>query len=232
MQILIFSDLHGKIQNIEELFGSINFDDYIFAGDIFGYFTCGEEVTDLLIKNHVKFILGNHDMYFLRELSPTLFDQRFGYLNEVMITGDAYNQKYGCLYDTVKKINKSTVDYLFESSLSENFSIHNLRFFVHHGSPYNSFDQYIYPDYEKMNQIFEDFDFDVMILGHTHKPFIKLHQIGNRIIINPGSCSLPRGNSLPTVAIFDTQNMSANLKKLKQKINFKRETYTRLKELI
>jgi putative phosphoesterase len=230
MRILIFSDLHGKIKNIEELIGKSCYDDYIFAGDIFGYFTCGSEVLDLLIKNNVKFILGNHDMYFLRELNPELFNERFPKFNELMIPGSAYNEKYGCLFDTIKNLNKSKLEYLFNSSLSENFSINNLRFSVCHGSPYNSFDQYIYPDYERINTIFEDFDFDVLILGHTHKPFYNFECGGRRVIINPGSCTLPRDGYDPSFAVFDTTTFNVQISYLQQQVLFFRETKSKLIE--
>ncbi len=231
MKIFIFSDLHGKIDNVIEIIKSGEFDEYIFAGDIFGYFICENEVFDLLNQFNIKIILGNHDLYFLKEANPDLFNKNFYRINKLMISNTNYNNKYGCLYENIKNINIKKLEYLYTKSLSSNFIIDNLNFFVSHGSPYNHFDHYVYPDYENFDNLFLDFDFDVLIMGHTHKAFYKYNNTGNKVIINPGSCTLPRNEIKPSYVIFDTKNLNVNIKYIDQQIKFLRETKNKLIEI-
>ncbi len=51
------------------------------------------------------------------------------------------------------------------------------------------------------DEIKEGFDAEVFISGHTHIPV--LERIDNRIMVNPGSLSIPKGGSDKSYAIWD-----------------------------
>jgi uncharacterized protein len=62
-----------------------------------------------------------------------------------------------------------------------------------------------------LRKVAESDEYDVLFLGHTHKPRISLD---HKLIINPGSVafSIPRSKAfMPTVAILDTVAMKAAL---------------------
>jgi putative phosphoesterase len=63
-----------------------------------------------------------------------------------------------------------------------------------------------------LRKIRESDSYDVVFLGHTHKP--RIEESGRTIIINPGSTafSIPRSKTwLPTVAVFNTNTMKAEI---------------------
>ncbi len=73
-------------------------------------------------------------------------------------------------------------DYLF-------LPFDNIYFFLTHGHMYN---EYHLPELER--------DFDVYIQGHTHIPVMKEER--GRIILNPGSITLPKGMSDKSYIIY------------------------------
>jgi putative phosphoesterase len=226
MKILIFSDIHGRVDNILPIFQENIFDEYIFAGDFFGYFKGGREVIELFLEYNVKFILGNHDLYFLREIDPLWFKTKFSNFNIDLISSEEYDNRYGHLYDSIQEIKSFDIDFIKKANLTTRFCIDGLDFLVCHGSPQNPFDGYVYPDYEHFDNVFDSDKFDVLVLGHTHKSYIQ--EFKGRFILNPGSCTLQRGNELPSYIEFDTIKKSVIIHNIDQKLNFVRETKNKL----
>ncbi|HEX8390683.1 MAG TPA: metallophosphoesterase [Candidatus Saccharimonadales bacterium] len=63
-----------------------------------------------------------------------------------------------------------------------------------------------------LRRVMESDEYDVVLLGHTHKPLI-MHE-ANTLIVNPGSTAfaIPRSKSWkPTVAIVDLVTVSADM---------------------
>jgi putative phosphoesterase len=227
LKIFIFSDIHGRVDNIKNILENNTFDEYVFAGDFFGYFLIEKDALDLFIKYKVKWILGNHDIYFLREISPLRFKEKFKHLEERMLSSESYKAKYGIFTETIERLKSFKLDFWETGLLERRLNYNNLDILISHGSPNNPYDEYIYPDYENFQELFEEYSFDLLILGHTHKGFIRVNE--NRTIINPGSCSLPRGDNKPSYAVYDTVKKDAILIEIPQKIKFVKETRSKLK---
>jgi putative phosphoesterase len=220
MQILVFSDLHSNAKNILHIIKQQNYDRLIFAGDIFGYFRFNLEILDLIKNKDIDFILGNHDIYFLKELYPELFFKKFAALNTLMISSNDYDYKYGILMETLKTYPNLDLKIFNQKELSKRVSVDGLDILICHGSPRNPFNEYIYPDYQQFDKIYDEYIFDILILGHTHKQFIK--EKDGRFIINPGSCTIPRGNEKPSYAIIETNPLKIFLLEIEQQIKFKK----------
>lgn len=229
MRILVFSDLHSNIENLLDIQKQEIYDRLIFAGDFFGYFPFNNEILDFIKQINMNFVLGNHDLYFLRELNPEIFYKRFITLNELMLSSNDYDNKYGTLNATLNKRSQIDLDIFDNSDLSKRVKIDDIDILICHGSPNNPFDDYIYPDYEEFNELFDKYTYDVLILGHTHKQFVK--EKNGRFIINPGSCTLPRGNNKPSYAIINTYPLNISIYEMDQKIKYKKITNTKI-ELI
>lgn len=227
MKIFIFSDIHGRVDNIEEVLENNTFDEYIFAGDFFGYFLIQKNALDIFRKYNIKWILGNHDLYFLREIDPEGFKEKFHYLEKRMISSESYETKYGIFAETIKKLKSFDLNFWQTGALELRLKFDNVDILMSHGSPNNPFDEYVYPDYENFQQLFKENSFDLLILGHTHKGFIEIYE--DRTIVNPGSCSLPRGEAKPSYAVYDTNTKEALLVEVPQKIKFVKETRSKLK---
>lgn len=218
MAVLVFSDLHGNISNILPVIQSGKFDKIIFAGDLFGYFPCSKEVIDLFHRPDFEYILGNHDLYYLRKLNPKAFEEKFSKYCALMRSDDDYKNRYGVIEETLRALSGLDLSFLFKADLRKKLVINKKDFLICHGSPYNPFNEYIYPDYEKFDCIYEDFDFDVLICGHTHKS--NINQRGERYIINPGSCTLPRGGYDPSYISIEFNPLQIAVTELEQKIRY------------
>lgn len=221
MNILFFSDLHGSIKNIDHLIDADEYDHYIFAGDFFGYFILRDETLQKLQNLNLDYVIGNHDLYFIRELMGDAFEDEYSRYSSDLVSAQDYQETYGALNETCHTIDPHLVGPLFGQPLLKHIIVDNLRITICHGSPYDPANEYIYPDYPDFNDLLEQFAFDILVLGHTHKPIVKEYE--GRYIINPGSCTLPRGTGAePTVIACDTKTLLFKLIPLKQKVLFER----------
>ncbi len=64
------------------------------------------------------------------------------------------------------------------------------RFFLVHATPRDPLDEYAYPDADFWARRLEGVDADVVCVGHTHLPYVL--QVGDKLVINPGSLGQPR----------------------------------------
>lgn len=72
--------------------------------------------------------------------------------------------------------------------------------------------EYIKPDTPEADvlEMIEGVDADLIIIGHSHIPFIR--HVGDVAIINPGSVGQPRdGDVRASCAVFDTQTQSVQI---------------------
>ena len=73
--------------------------------------------------------------------------------------------------------------------LSQEFACDGLRILMIHASPWEPYEEYIYPGSKRLDE-FASLPYDMVCFGHTHVPLV--HQAGAVVVINPGSCSQPR----------------------------------------
>jgi putative phosphoesterase len=166
MKIGLISDVHATVEPLREaltLFRQNHVDTVICVGDIAGYGEELEQTVSLLIESECQVISGNHDIWYLSKPAPE-----------------------------EKKWIKD-----FFSTLPEtlDFSADGKHLHVVHASPphsnmngINLLDGHghVMPDRKALWQNFlEEFDYDVLIVGHTHQVFAE--RVGNILIINPGS---------------------------------------------
>ena len=68
MRIAVFSDIHGNLEALKEILKDIrneNIDEIICLGDVIGLGPDSRECLDIIINSNIKFILGNHELYYL-----------------------------------------------------------------------------------------------------------------------------------------------------------------------
>lgn len=123
--------------------------------------------------------------------------------DKIILLGDLYTHSNTNYMDTVNILNKysdkilctqgncdNDVDILVSNFKFEKYiilNINNKKFFFTHG---HLVDIYSIPS-----------DIDIFIFGHMHTHFIK--NINNKLIINTGSLSLPRNNTLHSYVVID-----------------------------
>lgn len=210
MRIAIISDIHANIHGLKLVLNDSNkVDKILCAGDITGFYPFVNEVIDELKKNNVVSVKGNHDQYLIDGKAP-----------------DDKREEIKRSVEWMKKlITKENYDYIRSLPDYLETLIDNKRILVTHGSPWNHLEERIYPDYSNFNK-FKELDFDIIVLGHTHRPFTR--KIGDLTVINPGSCGQPRDNNRLSYTLWDTEKDSFENIRLEWDIDkFKNEAMLR-----
>lgn len=177
MEFAVFSDVHGNIYALEEMLRQTEkcgINNYIFCGDIVGYFLHQEEVIDHLRRLPGLFaVKGNHDEYYL----STLGNSR---------VSEYYAEKYGKSH--TRRLTDRALRYLESLPESVDICIERKRVLIVHGSKEQYLEGRVYPDTEVSEDTYRDYDF--VFLGHTH--YRMYRKIGKTVLLNPGSLGQPR----------------------------------------
>ncbi|MCP4077382.1 MAG: metallophosphoesterase family protein [Gammaproteobacteria bacterium] len=191
-RIGLISDVHASpipLLQALKIFENNKVSEIICAGDIAGYFDFFDQTVELLQQYHCKTIIGNHDQSCIQSLTAEPVSQQLQFLKGL----------------------PETLQFEFE----------NKKIFVVHANPPSSqhggiklLDQNgeLIPRQKKFwEKELEDFDYDVLIVGHTHQVYAE--QLGHVLVINPGSTQFNHSCmilSLPdlTVQTFALENRS------------------------
>lgn len=197
MKIAIISDIHGNNTGLNTVLTDIGKVDIILcAGDLTGYYPFVNEVIETVKKNKIISIKGNHDKYLIDGKAPE----------------NANEKVKKSLEFTKKNISAGNLEYLRLLPDYIETEIENKKILMYHASPWDLFEERIYPDYDNFEN-FNEINTDVLILGHTHYPIIK--QIGSLTLINPGSCGQPRDNDMLSYVMWDTEKDNFENRRLK-----------------
>jgi len=164
-RIGIISDIHATIAPLEEalqIFRQQEVDLVICAGDIAGY---GEDelskTVSILKKNNCQMITGNHDQ--LSELPAASSHELISFFNSLPTHLQLEYEN--------KKI------YVVHASPPE--QLHGgIKLLDKNG-------ELIEARLKEWQKKLADFDYDILIIGHTHQTYTQ--QINNTLVINPGS---------------------------------------------
>jgi putative phosphoesterase len=162
----LVSDIHATPEPLKEalaIFQREGVDMILCPGDVAGYGERLDETVALLIESQCQTILGNHDIWYLED-NLGLPDNP---------TSQFFRNLPACL----------------------KFTLEDKKVYMVHASPPDSIMDGIRLLDENGNVIKEQktewterlngFDYDVLIVGHTHQVFAE--QLGTTLVINPGS---------------------------------------------
>lgn len=193
MLLGIISDAHGHGRAFElglNILKHQGVDATYFLGDAVGYFPSPSVVKSLARERPlIKCLRGNHE--------------------DMLLLGGLETQRERVYrLDEVKPLlSEEEIEYLesWPRSLEEKID-GQLILFVH-GTQEDPTFGYLYPDgqlkpgHKKFHVVFQ---------GNTHWPMCR--KAGDTLIVNPGSCSMPRDNgSLGSVATYDTVSSSVRI---------------------
>ncbi len=162
----LISDVHATPAPVEHalsIFEQAGVEQVFCAGDIAGYRDQLEQTVSLLVESGCQTVLGNHDLLYL----------------------DHYADDLG----------NAAVSYFKRLPASINRMIAGKRVYMVHAQPPDAChggikllnrEGEIQPDRVAFwaGQL-ETFDYDVLIVGHTHQVFAE--KLGNTLVVNPGS---------------------------------------------
>lgn len=194
--IAVISDIHSNLTALKEVLADIEqqkVEKVYCTGDLVGYGPFPNEVVDLLRQLQIPTVMGNYDD---------------GVGNMRFICGCDYkNEEEQALGErsiawTKEHTTEENKEFLRKLPLQIRFSVGNTMVLLVHGSPIK-LNEYIYEDTPTGNmvELIEKADADVLVCGHTHKPFYK--KINDKNIINAGSVGKPKhGDPMATYVII------------------------------
>lgn len=220
MILCFFSDIHGNgaafrafLQQMEKE----KPDQIIFGGDIFGYYYDALEILHQLQKQGILCVMGNHDQMLLDcKRDPSLLHQLHDLTRLVKRYGSGYAQVF-------EQIGQEELAFLQNLPQCWEVNVDGIKLGFFHGSPRDYLTDRIYPDTAVEDaSAFEAYDY--VFCGHTHHKLVR--QIGNTLLINPGSAGQQRDGKGTSYVIFDTerrifriQSFAYDRKLLEQQIN-------------
>lgn len=185
MKIAVISDVHGNAQALRKVIEVIkkNRVKKIYSlGDIVGYYPQSPEVITIFQNLGIVSIMGNHDYALVKDqtMNSPIADKS--------------------LKLTKKQLSLNETNYLAQLPLRKVVNIYGWNILLVHGSPWNQLEERVYPDSNL--EKFKDLSYDVIIMGHTHHPFVA--KIGNKRILNAGSVGESRdGDKRSSFLILD-----------------------------
>jgi putative phosphoesterase len=188
-RLLIVSDIHSNLTALERVIEDVGgFDAAICAGDTVGYGPEPGECVETLKKMDVRAVSGNHDVG--------------------VVTGEGtthFNVHAAAAVDVNRRLlDQAQLIWLGRLRKSLEMNIEGVNVSVFHGSPSHPIWEYVYPSEAMLRaaEFFEATGADLLILGHTHVPFV--HRFNGRALVNPGSVGQPRdGNPRASYTLVD-----------------------------
>jgi putative phosphoesterase len=96
--------------------------------------------------------------------------------------------------------------YLATLPLSQYVTVADTRFLLVHATPRDPLDEYAPAEVAFWERRLADVDADLVCVGHTHFPYVL--EVGNKLVVNPGSVGLPRdGDWRASYAILEDHNV-------------------------
>ena len=184
-RIAIFSDLHGNSAATEAVLAAIDAEhpDAVYClGDLVGYGARPNETVALIRERGIATIMGNYDdgVGFDRDDCGCAYK-------------DAGERERGqqSLMWTRSVTTEENKAYLRTLKPEIRFEAEGKRFRLVHGSP-RRMNEYLFADRDprSLERIAEQAEADVLVFGHTHKPWVR--EIGGVLFINDGSVGKPK----------------------------------------
>ncbi len=195
-RIAVFSDLHGNSAATAATLAAIEAaapDAVYCLGDLVGYGACPNETIELIREREIPTIMGNYDdgVGFDRDDCGCAYK-------------DAAEAARGqaSLFWTRQKTTAEHKTYLRSLPPEIRFEAEGVRFRLVHGSP-RRMNEYLFEDRDprSLERIAEAADCDVLVFGHTHKPWVR--EIAGVLMVNEGSAGKPKdGDPRAAWALF------------------------------
>ena len=195
MKVLLIADIHANLEALRTVL-DVPHDSTICLGDIVDYGPDPDKCIDLLRREEIPTIRGNHDNAVAFKV-----DCQCGYKYKHLSVA---TREY-----TWEILDRSRMEYLQKLPLLIKEEIDGKRLYLTHASPRSMF-EYIKPETpdEDIRAMLADpmepVDAKFLIVGHSHIPMNR--KLGDLTIINPGSVGQPRDRDTRAgCAVFDTE---------------------------
>jgi putative phosphoesterase len=188
MRILLVADIHANWPALEAVISQPH-DLCLCLGDLVEYGLEPEPCINWAREKAHLTVRGNHDHGLAQNVAVS---GRTGYKYLTALTRAV----------TRTQLNGSHLRYLSRLPVSRTLTLNQIRFLLVHASPRDPLDEYAPPDPEFWARRLQNIDADVVCIGHTHQPYVL--EIGDKLVINPGSVGQPRdGDPRASCAVLE-----------------------------
>jgi putative phosphoesterase len=192
MRILVIADIHANWPALEAVAREPH-DVCLCLGDLVDYGLEADPVLDWVRTHATHAVRGNHDHGVAQNVQVN------GKVGFKYLTG--VTRTY-----TRERLNAEQLRYLGRLPVSRTVSLDNSRFLLVHASPRDPLDEYAPADPDFWARRMQNIDVDVCCIGHTHHPYVL--QVGEKLVINPGSVGQPRdGDPRASYAVIEDYNV-------------------------
>jgi putative phosphoesterase len=192
MKIAIISDLHGNYEALRCLPES--YDELWVLGDLVNYGPEPGAVVDFVKTNGTAVVRGNHDHAIGYDVDPRC-TARYQKMAEL-------TRRY-----TTSVLKKGQKEFLRQLPLKLELKRQDTQFYLCHAKPSDPLYGYCPEQSEDWVKELGQVKADALLVGHTHTPFVR--QIGNRVVVNPGSLGQPKtGKSDACYAVWEDGSFS------------------------
>jgi putative phosphoesterase len=210
VKIVIITDLHGNYEAVRALPEA--YDELWVLGDLVNYGPEPGAVVDFVRANSTVVVRGNHDHSLGYDVDPRC-TARYQKMADV-------TRRY-----SASVLKKDQKEFLRQLPLELELKRQDTKFYLCHAKPSDPLYGYCPEQSEEWVKELGQVKADAVLVGHTHTPFVR--QIGNRVVVNPGSLGQPKtGKSDACYAVWEDGSFS--LKSFPYAVD---ETIGRLKAL-
>ncbi len=207
VRILVLSDIHGNLDALKAVLDNAgDYDTVICAGDITGYGAYPSECIRQARITGFLAVRGNHD-------------DAIGGIDS--LEDDWYNGEARRAIDIHKSLlSEEEKRWLRNLPINNSLEFDNRRIAIFHGSPTQPLTSYVHPhDMENYAHLYLGHTAsDVVILGHTHIPYVVRRSDG--IVFNPGSVGQPRDRDpRASFAILKLPELEVNIKRVEYNVD-------------
>jgi putative phosphoesterase len=211
MNIGLISDLHGNLQALRATLAWLDthgVDLVLCAGDLVCYGAHPNEVIGELIDRSIPCVAGNYDDAAAWD-KPRAARQPSSPLNEPL--------KLAALAWTKRRLRGVSLRFLRHLPWMLQFQPDGLRICMLHGGPQHLDEVYSPEAPEALEDLANRLPADIVVLGHTHQPFV--HRSGPTLFVNPGAVGRSLdGDPRASCALFDTGTREASLHRVEYNI--------------
>lgn len=205
MKIGIFGDIHGNIEALKTAYDSavtMNLDKIYHLGDLGGYAPFLNEVVDFMIEHGIDGVQGNYDEAVAHER------EHCGCKYEDPVQAEMAQRSFEW---TKRHASIKSKAYLGKLPTELAFMAEGKQIKLFHATP-NKNNLYWYEDRPEkfFLEMASKTDADILIYGHTHRPYRK--DIKGKVFINAGSVGKSKdGDPRACVAVVEISNKAVNV---------------------
>ncbi|HEY9247050.1 MAG TPA: metallophosphoesterase family protein [Candidatus Methanoperedens sp.] len=197
MKIAALGDIHGNIEALKVAYDTVmpaGVDRIYHLGDLGGYAPFVNEVVDFVIEHGIYGVQGNYDLNVARD------SEHCGCKYEDPVQAELADKSFEW---TKQHATRKSKDFMISLPASISFTAEGKQVMIFHAAPHKN-NLYWYED--RPDKFFLEMAgktrADIMIYGHTHKPYRK--DIMGKVFINAGSVGKPKdGDPRACLTIID-----------------------------